>query len=329
MKIIDIDLQRRRISLSIKQAAEGGEVADEYREAFGEHAYDEQGNYIGFDYGAPSSRPRPRPRRRGPSTWPSTAPPRRSRRRSRWTASATAPGRRATGQRPRHRRRRRRPSPSEPDAPAAAAADARPHRSVPTPLPRPARPPKAEPRRTPASAGVEPGDRSTSGDRSVGLLGRCRGGASVAEVPTVAPGVGEARAPVVGRAPARSTPGPVGRPGSAAAAGRWRTPMAQRRRRDAIPAGSGTPRSGRARRRASAALRRRTSAGRRGSASGSGIPTAGRWATGRSPDSGALPLRAARGRARGSRSAAPRCRDARACGRGRRAVPPRTASRGT
>ncbi|MDA8379947.1 MAG: 30S ribosomal protein S1 [Actinomycetota bacterium] len=53
VKIIDIDLQRRRISLSIKQAAEGGEVAEEYREAFGEHAYDEQGNYIGpFDYSA-------------------------------------------------------------------------------------------------------------------------------------------------------------------------------------------------------------------------------------------------------------------------------------
>ena len=47
VKIIDIDLQRRRISLSIKQAAEGGEVAEEYREAFGEHAYDEYGNYIG------------------------------------------------------------------------------------------------------------------------------------------------------------------------------------------------------------------------------------------------------------------------------------------
>jgi len=52
VKIIDIDLQRRRISLSIKQAAEGGEVSEEYREAFGEHAYDEQGNYIGFDYAA-------------------------------------------------------------------------------------------------------------------------------------------------------------------------------------------------------------------------------------------------------------------------------------
>ena len=50
VKIIDIDLQRRRISLSIKQAAEGGEVAEEYREAFGEHAYDDEGNYIGFDY---------------------------------------------------------------------------------------------------------------------------------------------------------------------------------------------------------------------------------------------------------------------------------------
>ncbi len=47
VKIIDIDLQRRRISLSIKQALEGGEVAEEYREHFGEHTYDEQGNYIG------------------------------------------------------------------------------------------------------------------------------------------------------------------------------------------------------------------------------------------------------------------------------------------
>jgi small subunit ribosomal protein S1 len=51
VKIIDLDLQRRRISLSIKQAAEGGVVAAEYQEAFGEHAYDEQGNYIG-DYQA-------------------------------------------------------------------------------------------------------------------------------------------------------------------------------------------------------------------------------------------------------------------------------------
>jgi small subunit ribosomal protein S1 len=47
VKIIDLDLQRRRISLSIKQAAEGGIVAAEYQEHFGEHAYDEQGNYIG------------------------------------------------------------------------------------------------------------------------------------------------------------------------------------------------------------------------------------------------------------------------------------------
>ena len=47
VKIIDLDLQRRRISLSIKQAAEGGEVAAEYQEHFGEHAYDEDGNYIG------------------------------------------------------------------------------------------------------------------------------------------------------------------------------------------------------------------------------------------------------------------------------------------
>jgi len=49
VKIIDIDLDRRRISLSIKQAAEGGVVAAEYQEQFGEHAYDETGNYIGAE----------------------------------------------------------------------------------------------------------------------------------------------------------------------------------------------------------------------------------------------------------------------------------------
>jgi len=55
VKIIDLDLQRRRISLSIKQAAEGGVVAAEYQEAFGEHQYDDSGNFIGdFDYEAPA-----------------------------------------------------------------------------------------------------------------------------------------------------------------------------------------------------------------------------------------------------------------------------------
>ncbi|MFV0316879.1 MAG: 30S ribosomal protein S1 [Microthrixaceae bacterium] len=49
VKIIDLDLDRRRISLSIKQAAEGGVVAAEYQEHFGEHAYDDEGNYIGGD----------------------------------------------------------------------------------------------------------------------------------------------------------------------------------------------------------------------------------------------------------------------------------------
>ena len=63
VKIIDIDLQRRRISLSIKQAAEGGEVSEEYREAFGEHAYDEEGNYIGT---TTTPRTRVHPRDRGP-----------------------------------------------------------------------------------------------------------------------------------------------------------------------------------------------------------------------------------------------------------------------
>jgi small subunit ribosomal protein S1 len=47
VKIIDLDLDRRRISLSIKQAAEGGIVAAEYQEHFGDHAFDEEGNYIG------------------------------------------------------------------------------------------------------------------------------------------------------------------------------------------------------------------------------------------------------------------------------------------
>jgi small subunit ribosomal protein S1 len=49
VKIIDLDLQRRRISLSIKQAAEGGVVSAEYQDHFGEHAYDDEGNFIGAD----------------------------------------------------------------------------------------------------------------------------------------------------------------------------------------------------------------------------------------------------------------------------------------
>ena len=43
VKIIDLDLARRRISLSIKQAAEGGELAAEYREHF---EVDAEGNYV-------------------------------------------------------------------------------------------------------------------------------------------------------------------------------------------------------------------------------------------------------------------------------------------
>ena len=52
VKIIDLDLQRRRISLSIKQAAEGGVVAAEYQAHFGDHAYDAEGNYIGAGSGS-------------------------------------------------------------------------------------------------------------------------------------------------------------------------------------------------------------------------------------------------------------------------------------
>ena len=74
VKIIDIDLQRRRISLSIKQAAEGGEVAEEYREAFGEHAYDAEGNYIGFDYSATDFTPETEARPPGPTSWRPTRP---------------------------------------------------------------------------------------------------------------------------------------------------------------------------------------------------------------------------------------------------------------
>ena len=57
VKIIDIDLERRRISLSIKQAAEGGVVAAEYQDQFGDHAYDEAGNYIGPPMGAAAEAP--------------------------------------------------------------------------------------------------------------------------------------------------------------------------------------------------------------------------------------------------------------------------------
>lgn len=46
VKIIEIDQERRRISLSIKQAAEGGVVAAEYADVYGEHAYDDDGNLI-------------------------------------------------------------------------------------------------------------------------------------------------------------------------------------------------------------------------------------------------------------------------------------------
>ena len=59
VKIIDIDLDRRRISLSIKQAAEGGVVAAEYQDQFGEHAYDEAGNYIGPEIEVEEAKPEP------------------------------------------------------------------------------------------------------------------------------------------------------------------------------------------------------------------------------------------------------------------------------
>ncbi len=46
VKIIDLDLARRRISISNKQAAEGGELAAEYQ---GQFDVDEHGNWVGGD----------------------------------------------------------------------------------------------------------------------------------------------------------------------------------------------------------------------------------------------------------------------------------------
>ena len=88
VKIIDLDLARRRISLSIKQAAEGGELAEEYREHF---EVDEHGNWTAGDtdaereaawseyYGEDGPRPRAASRgRRGSRASSSTMPAPRS-----------------------------------------------------------------------------------------------------------------------------------------------------------------------------------------------------------------------------------------------------------
>jgi len=63
VKIIELDTARRRISLSIKQAAEGGEVSEEYREAFGSHAYDTE---VTTSVASSTASSPPRPRRRPP-----------------------------------------------------------------------------------------------------------------------------------------------------------------------------------------------------------------------------------------------------------------------
>ena len=55
LKIIDLDQKRRRISLSIKQAAEGGIVAAEYQEHFGDHAFDEVGQLHRRGFRRPAS----------------------------------------------------------------------------------------------------------------------------------------------------------------------------------------------------------------------------------------------------------------------------------
>ncbi len=280
VKIIDIDLQRRRISLSIKQAAEGGEVSEEYREAFGEHAYDEQGNYIGYDYGGTEFTPETEAQ----AAWaeyvaehgtpPEGAeggpPPRRP-----VTATAAPPRRRLRPHRlppirrrlPKHRRLR---------PPLRRARPRLPTRRQPrADLGRVGRCQRA-PGRQPASC---PERKSVSGDRPTGANAPGRPPAlTEARWPArVAPVVGRpaSTTPAPGRAPARSTPvalvgpGPAGRPGVGS------TPSGQRRWRAACRAGSDRPRNGRARWRASAVPRRRTSAGRRDSACGTDIPRAG------------------------------------------------------
>jgi len=53
VKIIGLDPERRRVSLSIKQAVAGGAVAAEYRQYLDQQNYDQQGNYVG----PPGARP--------------------------------------------------------------------------------------------------------------------------------------------------------------------------------------------------------------------------------------------------------------------------------
>ena len=114
VKIIDIDLDRRRISLSIKQAAEGGVVAAEYQEHFGEHAYDEQGNYIGPAYEEEADEA-PRPSADG-----EVAADAEARGRGRRGAPKR---RRRRGARRRGRSRRARPSADAAPSPRRAPAD--------------------------------------------------------------------------------------------------------------------------------------------------------------------------------------------------------------
>ena len=188
VKIIDIDLQRRRISLSIKQAAEGGEVSEEYREAFGEHAYDAEGNYVGP---VRVRRGRVHPRDRGPGGLGRLRGRARHRRRCSRGAGCTAPPRRGGcpasrggSPRPRHQPRRGRTSPGRPSSrppppqPTPHPNRRRPRRwkrrpmSVPRPPPRPAD-------REAVSRRVRPlVDRLWSRSGTGGLGGRRLGGGS-------------------------------------------------------------------------------------------------------------------------------------------------------
>jgi small subunit ribosomal protein S1 len=90
VKIIDLDLARRRISLSIKQAAEGGELAEEYRQHFevDEHGTGrrrERRRRARGRMGRVLPRGRRGPRGEAPAAWPRRTQRRQACRRTRTT----------------------------------------------------------------------------------------------------------------------------------------------------------------------------------------------------------------------------------------------------
>ena len=111
VKIIDIDLDRRRISLSIKQAAEGGVVAAEYQRALRRARLRRAGQLH-----------RPRLRRRGGRRRRGHRKRRGRRRCGAEGAEAGEGGRRRAGRGDRSRQRQGEPAPAVEDDPEAAPA---------------------------------------------------------------------------------------------------------------------------------------------------------------------------------------------------------------